>query len=174
MRFKVTGSCAQAIDPQVVFLENGAIVLEFEGLRSPNNVLYARIRGKTYSTAIIGNKAKIPRSALQSGVLYCEIVTVCSDGKVNGKIVCTPIEIASVYSQATEPLCAYPQFAEILENMAKLTEEVAALKNEYEAKYAKVIEQQTETLEQLRKIAKSYNLGISLFNIKSEVKENEE
>lgn len=83
------------------------------------------------------------------------------------------IEIASAHNQVEEPLCAYPQINEVLENMARLTLEAQELKNEYEAKYSKVIEQQEAMLAELKKIAKSYNLGISLFNINTEVNKNE-
>lgn len=174
MRFKIVGSTAQALEAQVVFLENGTLELEFDGLRTPNNILYAKVRGKTYETAIKDGKVKIPRSQLDSGVLYCEIVGYTAEGKSANKVVCTPIQVASAHSQVTEPLCAYPQINEVLENMAKLTLEVTELKNEYEAKYSKVIQQQEAMLQELKKIAKSYNLGISLFNIKTEEQKNEE
>lgn len=174
MKFKVVGATAQPLEAQVVFLENGALELEFEGLNAPNNVLYARTRGKAYETVIKDGKARIPRSQLVSGVLYCEIVGHSADGKATNKIVCAPIEVASAHSQVAEPLCAYPQINEVLENMAKLTLEVDGLKSEYETKYSKVIEQQSAMLAELEKISKSYNLGISLFNVKEEVKKNDE
>lgn len=173
MKFKIIGSTAQPLEAQVVFLENGGLQLEFDDLKAPNNLLYARIKGKTYETAIRDSKAKIPRSAMESGVLYCEIVGYSADGKAINKVVCAPIQIASAHNQVEEPLCAYPQINEVLENMAKLTREVDELKQEYEAKYSKVIEQQEAMLAELKKIAKSYNLGISLFNINTEVNNNE-
>lgn len=173
MKFKIIGSVAQPLEAQVVFLENGALILEFDGLATPNNLLYARIRGKTYETTIKDNKAKLPRSALASGVLYCEIVGYTESGQAVNKVVCSPIQIASAHSQVTEPFVAYPQFNEVLENMAKLTLEVEELKREYEAKYSKVIQQQEAMLAELEKIAKSYNLGISLFNINTEVKNDD-
>ncbi|MDE6605125.1 MAG: hypothetical protein K2K85_03775 [Clostridia bacterium] len=173
MRFKIIGSTAQPIEAQVMFLENGALELEFDELKTPNNILYARVKGKTYETAIRDSKAKIPRSAMESGVLYCEIVGYTADGKAANKVVCAPIQIASAHSQVEEPLCAYPQINEVLENMARLTLEAQELKIEYEAKYNKVIEQQEAMLAELKKIAKSYNLGISLFNINTEVNNNE-
>lgn len=173
MKFKIIGSTAQPLGAQVVFLENGALELEFDGLKTPNNIIYARVKGKTYETTIRDNKAKIPRSAMESGVLYCEIVGYTADGRATNKVVCAPIQIASAHSQVTEPLCAYPQLNEVLENMAKLTLEVDELKSEYEAKYSKVIDQQEAMLAELKKIAKSYNLGISLFNINTEVNDNE-
>ncbi len=58
--------------------------------------------------------------------------------------------------------------------MARLTEEVAELKEVYAAKYGKVIAEQEAILAELKKIAKSYNLGISLFKVKEEDKENDE
>ena len=173
MRFKTVGATAQPLEAQVVFLENGGLQLEFDDLKAPNNLLYARIKGKTYETAIRDSKAKIPRSAMESGVLYCEIVGYTADGKATNKVVCAPIQIASAHNQVEEPLCAYPQINEVLENMARLTLEAQELKNEYEAKYGKVIEQQEAMLAELKKIAKSYNLGISLFNINTEVNKNE-
>ena len=48
MRFKVIGATAQPIESQVVFLENGGLQLEFDGLKTPNNILYAKVKGKTY------------------------------------------------------------------------------------------------------------------------------
>ena len=175
MRFKIIGSTAQPLEAQVVFLENGALMLEFDGLNTPKNILYTRIKGKTYETSIKDSKAKIPRSAMESGVLYCEIVGYSASGQAVSKIVCAPIQVASAHSQVTEPLCAYPQINEVLENMAKLTAEAQELKSEYEAKYSKVIEQQEAMLAELKKIAKSYNLGISLFNINNtEVNKNDE
>lgn len=174
MRFKVIGATAQPLEAQVVFLENGALELEFDGLKTPNNLLYARVKGKTYQTTIKENKAKIPRSQLESGVLLCEIVGYTAEGRTTNKVVCTPIEIASAYSQVNEPLCAYPQINQVLEDMARLTEEVTELKEEYAAKYSKVIEEQEAILVELNKIAKSYNLGISLFKVKEEDKENDE
>lgn len=173
MKFKIIGSTAQPLEAQVVFLENGALELEFDGLMTPNNILYTRIKSKTYEVAIKDNKAKIPRSAIESGVLYCEIVGYSAEGRTANKVVCTPIQIASAHSQVTEPLCAYPQMDDVLENMAKLAIEVEELKSEYEAKYSKVIEQQEAMLAELKKIAKSYNLGISLFYINTEVNNNE-
>lgn len=174
MKFKIVGATAQPLEAQVVFLENGALELEFDGLKTPNNILYARMKGKSYETAIKNNKAKIPRSQLESGVLFCEIVGYTSEGKSANKVVCTPIQIASAHSQVEEPLCAYPQINEVLKNMARLTLEAEELKQTYEAKYNKVIEQQSAMLEELKKIAKSYNLGISLFNVKEEVNKNDE
>ena len=169
MKFKIVGSTAQPLEA-LVFLENGALDLEFDGLKTPNNMLYARVKGKTYETSIRDNKARIPRTAMTSGVLFCEIVGYTAEGKATNKVVCAPIQIASAYSQVEEPLCAYPQINQVLENMAKLTAEAQELKSEYEAKYNEVIEQQEAMLVELKKIAKSYNLGISLFNINSEVK----
>lgn len=173
MKFKIVGATAQPLEAQVVFLENGTLGLEFDGLETPNNILHTRVKGKIYQTTIRDNKAKIPRSALQSGVLLCEIVGYSAEGKAANKVMCAPIQIASAYDQVEEPLCAYPQINEVLENMAKLTLEVEELKSGYEAKYSKVIEQQEAMLEELKKIAKSYNLGISLFNINTEVNNDE-
>lgn len=172
MRFKVIGATAQPLDREIVFLENGTLTLEFEGLRTPNNIIYARIRGKTYETAIKEGKAKIPRSALSSGVLYCEIVGYTAEGTAANKVVCAPIEIASAHSQVSEPLTAYPQLDKVLSDMATLTIEVEELRREYEEKYNEAIRQQAEMLELLNKISKSYNLGISLFNNK-ETKNND-
>ena len=174
MRFKVIGATAQPIESQVVFLENGGLQLEFDGLKTPNNILYAKVKGKTYETTLKENKAKIPRSRLGSGVLFCEILGYTADGKAANKIVCTPIEVASAHSQVSEPLCAYPRINQVLADMARLTEEVAELKEVYAAKYGKVIAEQEAILAELKKIAKSYNLGISLFKVKEEDKENDE
>ena len=44
MKFKIIGSVAQPLEAQVVFLENGTLILEFDGLATPNNRLYALIR----------------------------------------------------------------------------------------------------------------------------------
>lgn len=164
MRFKVIGATAQPLEREVIFLENGTVKLEFEGLKSPNNIIYARVGGKTYESAIKEGKARIPRSAIASGVLYCEIVGFSASGQAENKIVCTPIEIASAYSQVKEPLVAYPVIDKVLEDMARLLEEVEETKATYEQKYEEVKKQQAEMLELLNKISKSYNLGISLFN----------
>ena len=174
MRFKVIGATAQPLEAQVVFLENGALELEFDGLRTQNNILYAKVKGKTYETTIKVNKAKIPRSRLESGVLFCEIVGYTADGKAANKVVCTPIEVASAHSQVSEPLCAYPQINQVLADMARLTEEVAELEEVYAAKYSKVIAEQEAIIAELKKIVKSYNLGISLFKVKEEVNKNDE
>ncbi len=171
MRFKVVGATARPTEREVVFLENGALVLEIEGLKSSNNILYARVKSKTYETAIKDGKAKIPRSALSSGVLYCEIVGYSASGQAENKIVFTPIEIASAYSQVSEPLVAYPQVDKVLQDMSRILEEVEELRKSYEQKYEEVKKQQEQSLELLNKISKSYNLGISLFNSNENQKE---
>lgn len=170
MRFKVVGATARPTEREVIFLENG-VALEFDGLRSPNNILYARIKSKTYECAIKNGKAKIPRSALSSGVLYCEIVGYSASGQAENKIVCTPIEIASAYSQVSEPLVAYPQVDRVLQDMSRILEEVEELRKSYEQRYEEVKKQQEQSLELLNKISKSYNLGISLFNSNENQKE---
>lgn len=167
MRFRVIGATAQPLEREVDFLENG-VVLEFEGLKSPNNIISARAGTKTYETTIKDGKVKIPRSALAVGVLSCEIVGYSASGQAENKIVCTPIEIASAHSHTKEPLVAYPQLDKVLHDMANVLEEITALKAEYAQKYEEVIKQQAEMLELLNKISKSYNLGISLFNQKGE------
>ena len=164
MRFKVIGATAQPLEREVIFLENGTLTLEFEGLKSPNNVIYTQMKGKTYESAIKDGKAKIPRSALTNGVLSCTIVGEAASGQAENKVVCTPIEIASAHSQVNDPLVAYPQIDKVLEDMARLLEEYEYMKADYEQKYEEVKKQQAEMLELLNKISKSYNLGISLFN----------
>ena len=164
MRFRVTGATAQPLEREVVFLENGTLTLEFEGLKSHHNMIYTQIKGKTYESAIKDGKVKIPRSLMSSGVLYLHIVGYSASGQAENKVVCTPIEIASAYSQVNEPLVAYPQIDKVLEDMARLLEEVEEMKETYKQKYEEVKKQQEEMLDLLNKISKSYNLGISLFN----------
>ncbi len=76
------------------------------------------------------------------------------------------VDDKELYHRLAELERVYAQVNELLEN-------VTELKQEYEAKYNKAIEQQEAMLAELKKIAKSYNLGISLFNINTEVNNNE-
>lgn len=152
LKFKICGSIARCTSGNIVNDENGVLSVEFD--ETLNGKLTYRINNKPFHTVrVTDGKATIPTNTLAAGVLRGELYT-------DNKIILEAIEIRSYFDENVNRFTANAQANDILERLVEAEKQIAELKETYSEQYAQVLAQLNEQTELLKKINKSYTLGL--------------
>lgn len=152
IKFKICGSIARCTSGNIVNDENGVLSVEFD--ETVNGKLTYRINNKPSQTVrVIDGKATIPTNTLVAGILRSELYT-------DNKIIVEAIEIRSYFEENRNRFTANAQANDILERLCDAEKQIAELKETYSKQYAEVLACLDEQTELLKKINKSYTLGL--------------
>lgn len=152
LKFKMCGSVARCTSGNIVNDENGVLSVEFD--ETVNGKLTYRINNKpSHTVRVTDGKATIPTNTLAAGVLRGELYT-------DNKIIIEAIEIRSYFDENVNRFTANAQANDILERLCEAEKQIAELKETYSEQYAQVLAQLNEQTELLKKINKSYTLGL--------------
>lgn len=152
LKFKICGSIARCTSGNIVNDENGVLSVEFD--ETVNGKLSYRINNKpSHTVRVTDGKATIPTNTLAAGVLRGELYT-------DNKIIIEAIEIRSYFDENVNRFTANAQANDILERLCEAEKQIAELKETYSEQYAQVLAQLNEQTELLKKINKSYTLGL--------------
>lgn len=153
IKYKIIGSSAKCETGSLVQSENGALQLDFGGV--DGQLTYRINSGIKGTTRVRGGVAVIPTRTLAPGVLYAELYT--ADGN---KVVCQPLTIASYFEANKNRFTACPEADDYLSRLVEVEAQLADLKSEYAKQYKDLAEKLDEANALLRKISKSYGLGL--------------
>lgn len=152
IKFKICGSIARCTSGNIVNDENGVLSVEFD--ETVNGKLTYHINNKPSQTVrVTDGKASLPTNTLSAGVLRGELYT-------DTKIILEAIEIRSYFEQNRNRFTANAQANDILERLCDAEKQIAELKETYSEQYAQVLACLDEQTELLKKINKSYSLGL--------------
>lgn len=151
IKYRIIGNSAKCETGSLVQCENGALQLDFGGV--DGQLTYRINSGIQGTTRVRGGVAVIPTRTLAPGVLYAELYT-------DRKIVCEPLTIASYFEANKNRMTACPAADEYLPRLNEVETQLADLKSEYAKQYKDLAEKLDEANALLRKISKSYGLGL--------------
>lgn len=152
IKFKICGSIARCTSGNIVNDENGVLSVEFD--ETVNGRLTYHINNKPSQTVrVTAGKASLPTNTLSAGVLRGELYT-------DNKIILEAIEIRSYFEENRNRFTANAQANDILERLCDAEKQIAELKETYLKQYAEVLACLDEQTELLKKINKSYSLGL--------------
>ena len=151
IKYRIIGNSAKCETGSLVECENGALRLDFGGV--DGQLTYRINNGIKGTTRVRGGVAVIPTRTLAPGVLYAELYT-------DRKIVCEPLTIASYFEANKNRMTACPAADEYLPRLNEVETQLADLKSEYAKQYKDLAEKLDEANALLRKISKSYGLGL--------------
>lgn len=151
IRYRIIGSSAKCETGSLVQSENGALRLDFGTVEG--TLSYRVNSSLTQTVRVRGGAAAIPTRTLAPGVLYAELYT-------DRKIICEPLTIASYFEANKNRFTACPEADDYLPRLVEVEAQLADLKSEYAKQYKDLSEKMDEANALLRKISKSYGLGL--------------
>lgn len=152
VKYLVSGSAARCISGNLVNDEDGVLALDFGG--TDGRLSFRINNAQKQTVSVIKGKAYIPSRVLSAGVMRAELYTEKS------KVICEPLRIASYFEENRNRFTACPDADDILERLVSAEEELKELKQEYERRYTDVLNKLDDIAALLKKINKSYNLGL--------------
>ena len=153
IRYRIIGSSAKCETGSLVQSENGALRLDFGTVEG--TLSYRVNSSLTQTVRVRGGVAVIPTRTLAVGVMYPELYT--ADGN---KVVCQPLTIASYFEANKNRFTACPEADDYLPRLVDVEAQLEELKSEYANQYKDLSEKMDEANARLRKISKSYGLGL--------------
>ena len=151
IKYRIIGNSAKCETGSLVQCEKGALQLDFGGV--DGQLTYRINNGIKCTTRVRGGVAVIPTRTLAPGVLYAELYA-------DHKVVCEPLTIASYFEANKNRMTACPAADEYLPRLNEVETQLADLKSEYAKQYKDLAEKLDEANALLRKISKSYGLGL--------------
>lgn len=151
IKYRIIGNSAKCETGSLVECENGALQLDFGSV--DGQLTYHINNGIKGTTRVRGGVAVIPTRTLAPGVLYAELYT-------DHKVICEPLTIASYFEANKNRMTACPAADEYLPRLNEVETQLADLKSEYAKQYKDLAEKLDEANALLRKISKSYGLGL--------------
>lgn len=152
VKYTLVGSSAKCVTGTIVQAENGALRLNFGEV--DGRLVYRVNAGLSHTVKVREGIAVLTTRTLSPGTLFGELYVD------DAKYICEPLAIQSFFEANKNRLTACPSADEYLSRLVEVERKIEELKSEYAKQYKDLAEKLDEANALLRKISKSYGLGI--------------